>query len=249
MQQALPIFRWGFIGPSRSSGPVQVGTGYRFYRIVPTNVMLVHTGLVGLDDYTKDGVNRAIESYWECVDLLVKERVNVIILGGAPISAQLGRARVRSLLDDTKKRTGITADSTLESAIDAMNHLGVKRLSIGSRWADEVNQGLRDYMRDGGIDVVAVFGRGHWSADTRKLTFEDRLQLALDVAQEAAEKAPAAEGVLVPGGAIAEHTIVPVEEKYGKVVFTNYNTEVWNNLVRPGVIPPIQGWGKLLATP
>jgi hypothetical protein len=23
--------------------------------------------------------------------------------------------------------------------------------------------------------------------------------------------------------------------------------EVWNNLVRPGIIPPVQGWGRLLA--
>ena len=248
MQRALPVFRWGFIGPSRPKGAVQAGSGYRFHLIVPSNVMLVQTGLVGLDDYTKEGVDRAIQSYWECVDLLAKERVNVIILGGAPISAQLGRERVRGLLDETKKKTGITADSTLESAIDGMNHLGVKRLSIGSRWADEVNQGLVNYLQSGGIEITNLFGRGHWAADTAKLSFEDRLQLAMDVAVEAAEKAPDAQGVLVPGGAIAEHTIVPVEEKYGKTVFTNYNTEVWNNLIRTKVIPPIQGWGRLLAT-
>ena len=82
MQRVTPVFRWGFIGPSRP-GPVHVGAGYRFYQIVPTNVMLVSTGLVGLDDYTKDGVDRAIQSYWECVDLLAKQKVDVIILGGA----------------------------------------------------------------------------------------------------------------------------------------------------------------------
>ncbi len=88
-QRVTPVFRWGFIGPGRP-GPVHVGAGYRFYQIVPTSVMLVSTGLVGLDDYTKAGVDRAIQSYWECVDLLAKQRVDVIILGGAPISAQLG---------------------------------------------------------------------------------------------------------------------------------------------------------------
>ena len=248
MQRALPIYRWGFIGPGRP-GPVQVGPGYRFYRFVPTEVLLVTTGLVGMDDYTKEGVNRAIESYWDCVELLAKQRVDVIVLGGAPISAQLGRERVRELLDETKRRTGIPADATLEAGIAAINHLGVKRLGIGSRWAAELNQALSDYLQDGGIDVVAVFGRGHWSADTAKLSFEERLQLSLDVAYEAAEKSPTADGILVPGGAIAEHTIIPIEEQYGKAVFTNENAEVWHNLVHTGVIPPIQGWGKLLATP
>ena len=244
----MPIFRWGFIGPSRA-GAVQVGTSYRFYRIVPTNVMMLSTGLVGLGDYTKEGVNRAIQSFPECADLLAKEGADVIIFGGAPISAQLGRDRVRDLLEETTKRTGIPTSSTLESAIAAMDHLGVKKLTIGSRWAEEVNEGLRAYFADGGIEVVGGVGRGHWAADMAKFTLEERLQMALEVAHEAAESAPDADGVLVPGGVIAEHTIVEVEEKHGKSVFTNYNTEVWHTLVHTQVIPPIQGWGRLLATP
>jgi maleate cis-trans isomerase len=228
---------------------VQVGPGYRFYRVVPTTVLLIATGLVGMDDYTKGGVDKAIESYWECVDFLVKQRVDVIILGGAPISAQLGRQRVRELLEQTTRRTGIRADATLEATIVAAEHLGVNSLSIGSRWAPELNEALSGYLRDGGIDVAAVFGRGHWSADTAKLTFDERLQLSLDVAFEAAEGAPFADGILVPGGAIAEHAIVPVEERYGKPVFTNENALVWHNLVHEGIIPPIRGWGKLLSTP
>ena len=248
MERAMPIFRWGFIGPGRA-GAVQVGPAYRFYRIVPTEVMMISTGLVDLRDYTKEGVERAMKSYWECVDLLAKEGANVIVFGGAPISAQLGRKRVRDLLEETTKRTGLPASSTLESGLAAMEHMGVKRLAIGSRWAEEVNQGLRSYMADGGVEVVAMTGRGHWAADTAKLSFEERLQLALDVAHEAATAGPTAQGVLLPGGAIAEHAIVPIEELYGMTVFTNYNAEVWHTLVHTAVVPPILGWGKLLATP
>lgn len=248
MQRAMPIFRWGFIGPGRA-GPVQVGPGYRFYRFVPTSVMMVQTGLVDLGDYTQEGVNRAIKSFRECVDLLVDRGVDCIVLGGAPISAQLGRARVRELLDETTKRTGILTSSTLESAIAGMNHLNVRKLSVGSRWADEVNQGLKNYLGEGGIDVVYNTALGHWAADTAKISFQDRLQLELDLGEKAAQMAPEADGVLLPGGAMAEHAIVPVEEKYGKATFTNYNTEVWHTLIHPGVIPAIEGWGRLLATP
>ena len=45
------------------------------------------------------------------------------------------------------------------------------------------------------------------------------------------------------------HVIPTLEEEYGKPVLTNLNAEVWHNLVHPGVIQPVQGWGKLLATP
>ena len=248
MQRSMPIYRWGFIGPSRG-GAVQVGPGYRFYQLVPPKVMMVTTGLVGLGDYTKDDVDRAIQSYWECVDLLVKEEADVIIFGGAPISAQLGRTRCLELLAETKKKTGKPASSTLESAIEGMNHLGVKSIVIASLFAEPVNNAFRAYFEDAGIEVVAVPGRGMWATEFNALTFEQRLQLQLDMGTEAAELAPTAQGVLIPGGSVAEVAIVPIEEKYNKLVFTNYNTEVWATLVHPGVIPPIQGWGKLLASP
>jgi len=248
MQRSMQIYRWGFIGPSRG-GAVQVGPGYRFYQLVPPKVMMVTTGLVGLGDYTKEDVNRAIQSYWECVDLLVNAGVDVIVFGGAPISAQLGRQRVLELFDETRKRTGLPVTGTLESAIEAMNHLNVKRIVIASLFAEPVNQAFRKYFEDAGIEVVAVPGRGMWAPEFNALTFEQRQQLQLDMGEEAAQLAPTAEGVLIPGGSIAEVAIVPVEEKYGKTVFTNNNTEVWTTLIRTGIIPPIEGWGRLLATP
>jgi hypothetical protein len=42
------------------------------------------------------------------------------------------------------------------------------------------------------------------------------------------------------------HVIPALEEEFGKPAFTNMSTEVWNDLVRPGIIPPVEGWGCLL---
>jgi hypothetical protein len=43
------------------------------------------------------------------------------------------------------------------------------------------------------------------------------------------------------------HAIPAVEEEFGKPTFTNLTLEVWHNLIEPGVIAPVHGWGKLLA--
>jgi hypothetical protein len=53
----------------------------------------------------------------------------------------------------------------------------------------------------------------------------------------------------VPGGAAMSLHIIPaLEEEFGKPAFTtNISVEVWNDWLRPGVIPPVQGWGRLLA--
>ena len=88
-----------------------------------------------------------------------------------------------------------------------------------------------------------------WSGTAHAMALEEAMQMNLEVGREAARLAPRAEAVLVPGGVgMTLSTIVPLEEEFGKPVLTNTNAEVWNGLVRTGVIPPVQGWGKLLAS-
>ena len=57
-----------------------------------------------------------------------------------------------------------------------------------------------------------------------------------------------AAGVGVPGGAtVSLHAIPALEAEFGKPVVTNLSAEIWSALIRPGSIPPVEGWGKLLA--
>ena len=93
MERLIPRFRYGVINP-RAPGKVQRGLSYQFYRIVPPDVMEISTGL-GLEDYAPQAVEKAISNYWDCVHALMEEKVDVIVLGGVPISVRLGRPRLR----------------------------------------------------------------------------------------------------------------------------------------------------------
>jgi maleate cis-trans isomerase len=245
-KKLLPRFRYGVIQP-RAHEEVQRARSYQLYRLLPLDFMEISTGL-GLENYTKDGVEGAINNYWTCVDRLAKEKVDHIIFSGAPISAMLTRPRVLQLLLETKERTGISADAPLEALIAAMKHLGLSRLAVGSRWADPVNDAIKRYLEAGGIDVVGITKRNQWASDSFAMTLEQGLEMALDVGREAAKTWPEAEAISVPGGAaMSLHVIPAIEEEYGKPAFTNMSAEVWNDLVRPGIIPPVQAWGRLLA--
>jgi maleate cis-trans isomerase len=246
VKKLLPRFRYGVIQP-RAHEDVQRARSYQLYRLLPLDFMEISTGL-GLENYTKEGVEKAIQNYWNCVDRLVKEKVDHIIFSGAPISAMLTRARVVDLLRETKERTGISADAPLEAFIAAMKHLGLSKLAVGSRWADPVNNAIIRYLADGGIEVVGITKRNQWASDSFAMTMEQGLEMALEVGREAARTWPDAEAISVPGGAaMSLHVIPALEEEFGKPTFTNMSAEVWNDLVRPGIIPPVQGWGRLLA--
>jgi maleate cis-trans isomerase len=178
----------------------------------------------------------------------MQEKVDVIVLGGVPISVQLGRSRLLELLNETKQQTGVTTDAPLEALIAAMKHLGLRTITIGSRWADNINDAITRYLKAAGIEVVGITKRNQSAVDAAGMSFEDGLKTALDVGREAASLATAAEAVFVPGAAaMSLHVIPAIEEEFGKTTFTNLSLEVWNNLVRPGIIPPVEGWGGLLA--
>jgi arylmalonate decarboxylase len=244
-KKILPRFRYGVIHP-RAGEALQRGPGYQLYRLVPLDVMELSTGL-GLENYTPEGVEKAVKNYWNCVELLVKEGAQSIIFGGAPISAVLTRPRVVELLRRTEEKTGVPADAPLEALIAAMKHLGLTKLAVGSRWADQVNEAIVKYLEDGGINVVGITKRNQWASDAFAMSLEQGLEIALDVGREAVKLAPEAEAVSVPGGAaMSLHVIPALEEEFGKPAFTNMSVEVWNQLVRPGIVPPVKGWGRLL---
>ncbi len=246
VKKLMPRFRYGVIQPLAHED-VQRGRSYQLYRLLPLDFMEISTGL-GLENYTKEGVERAVKNYWTCVERLVKEKVDHIIFSGAPISAMLTRPRVLELLRQTKEQTGIPADAPLEALIAAMKHLGLTKLAVGSRWADPVNDAIIRYLEEGGLRVLGITKRNQWASDSFAMTLEQGLEMALEVGREAARTWPEAEGISVPGGAaMSLHVIPALEEEFGKPAFTNMSAEVWNDLIRPGIIPPVQGWGKLLA--
>jgi maleate cis-trans isomerase len=216
--------------------------------LLPPDIKKV-TSQLDISDYTSDRVDEAMRTrYWECVEELVKQGANRITLTGLPISSQLGRERVLKLLEETTKRTGIVADAHGEASVAAMRHLGMRRIAIASRWSDELNGKLTAYLTAAGFEVLTVTSAGQWAKEAGSMSIEGGVRLAFQLSREAMRKAPAADGLLLPGGAWRSLAAVPIlEEDFGKPVVTNPNAEVWR-LISQGVAPPVKGWGRLLAS-
>jgi len=246
----LPRFRWGAVSPTGGGTRVHADGAYQLYRLVPNDILELSGGK-GTELQLEAGkVDEAIANYWEAADALARERADVIVLSGVPVSANFGRATVLRLLQETKDKYGIAATTPFEAFLAAMNHLGLKSVTIGSRWHEELNRKVVQYCKDGGIEVKAITTRNQTVALASGMSFDEGLETALSVGREAGKSAPDAEAIFAPGGAaMAVHVIPVLEKEFNKPVLTNRSCEVWQNLVHPGVIPPLQGWGRLLAAP
>ena len=233
---------WGMIAPTTAEAEEDSG---RPLKLLPPTITKVTTGL-GLRDYTVDGVEEAIGRYWACVDDLTGQGAQRVVLAGVPISAQLGRPRVLELLAETARSKGVPADSAMEAIIAACQHLGVQRVTVASRWADQLNQAMIRYLAHAGIDVSYVNGAGQWGAQAFAMSIEEGVKLAFQLGRDAFRAAPRADALLLPGGAWRPFGVIPaLEEDFGKPVITNGNSRIWR-IIHDGLAPPVEGWGRLL---
>lgn len=245
IDRLLPRLRYGVILPG--TGGLQRGVDYQFYRVVPTDVMQIGIGL-GVRDYAGAGVTAAMDTFLKCVQTLVDEGAELIVLSGVPVSAGLGRARIQELMEHVPRRFGVPLHATLEAIVAALAFVGARRIAMGSRFPAETNDVIAAYLGEAGIEVLDATARDIPLAQARQLAMEDGMRLALEVGREAMRAAATAEALLLPGGAtLSLHAIPALEAEFGKPVLVNLSAEIWSALVRPGLIPPTAGWGCLLA--
>ena len=217
--------------------------------LLPADIKRISAS-IEVSDYTPDGVQEAIGGrYWKCVDALVAQGAQRITLAGLPIASQLGRSRVLALAEETTRRTGIPADSHAEATVAALRHVGGLRVAIASRWSEQLNQALTSYLREAGVEILAITSVGQWAKQAFSMSIEEGVRLAFQLGREARRRAPDAQALLLAGGAWRSLAAVPIlEEDFGIPVVTNPIAQVWR-LMHEGIAPPVQGWGRLLAQP
>ena len=244
LQNLEPWYHLGYITPHLFVDNMP----YQFYRIAPPGMMLV-TANLDLADYTEAAVDHELPLLWHHAERLKKRGVDRINIGGVPVGAALGRARVLKILAEGGERTGIPFSTDMENIITALKVLDVTKLAVGTRWHEGLNNAVADYLKLGGVEVVGRKASGRTLAENEKLGTSDGMRLAVDLGRSALEAAPEAQALLLPGGLwVTIHAIPLLEAEFGKPVLINLSATIWASLRASGIHKPVQGWGRLLAS-
>jgi maleate cis-trans isomerase len=223
---------------------------YQFYRVAPEGMMLATTGL-DLKDYTLAAVETELPLLWQRFELLAK-KVDRLSLSGVPVASALGRAKMREILAEGEKRTGLVCDTDLEAHIATLQHFDATRIAVATRWPEPVNEALTRYLAEAGIEVIARRSRGRSLQENKVSSAAADYELALELGREAMRAAPDAQALLMPGGLwFAIHAVPILEAEFGRPVLLNILSTTWAalNTVRDRlVVRPDRRWGKVLGS-
>ncbi|HEY7593065.1 MAG TPA: maleate cis-trans isomerase [Actinophytocola sp.] len=142
-----------------------------------------------------------------------------------------------------REAAGVPASSTSFAFVNAVKHLGLRRVAIAATYPQDVADSFAEFLGKAGIDVVSLSCRGIiTAAEVGALGREDVLDFV------AANDHPDAEAVLVPDTAL--HTVAwleDLEQRLGKPVLTANQVSVWEGLRLVGDTAPRPGLGALFA--
>jgi len=235
------MFGWrkriGYIGPT-----VMEVVPYEFYRFAPDGV-----GLVGvtcsIEDWGSDqfeqGVVTAAAAY------LGSRAVDFIIHGGGPLVAARGKDYEETLVKEIEAAAKVPATTGVRAAMEALRHVGARRIAIASPYADWHNQALAAYLEVHDFAPVWVEGMDVPFKRLSSIPPADIRRFAGDVIA----RAPRCDALYLPCPQWQAAQIVDaLEQECGLPAIAYSHAAFFAAFRALGVKDPIQGHGRLMAS-
>lgn len=212
-----------------------------FYRALPAHVTL-HVARLPLTQINPESILGMVEELEKQSRNLASADVDVIVLGATAPSFLKGLGYDREIAARIERSTGKRATTTSTALIEAIRHLGLQRVVLGSAYDENVNAIARSFLEANGVTVL----------DARGLGLVDNLvvgRLDDSSACELARKIdrPDAQGiVLACTNWRTMGMIERLERELAKPVISTTQVSVWAALRALGEEEGIEGYGRLL---
>jgi maleate isomerase len=164
----------------------------------------------------------------------------VVVLAFTAASYSHGFAREHVLADRIASLTGSRALTAAQAIFAALQHLGVKKLALGTPYPES----------------ISALGRAYWEASGLKVVGYARLAGVENIYDESEERAyrlarqadvPEADAVLLSGTGLPTVGVLELLERdLGKPIISSNQASLWRALRMAGVREPVAGFGRLL---
>ena len=215
------------------------GVSIHFARFDPGDDMREPGGAEGLEERTR----AMLTGLAAPARALAAVKPAVVVLAHTGVSYVNGFANEQALIDRLASLAGSTAVTAARSIQLALEHLGVKKLALGTPYPEAMSALGKAYWQAAGFKVV-----GYRRLEGVSNIYAESEERAYRLAREA--DAADAEAVLVSGtGLPTVGMLDQLEQELGKPAITSMQASLWQALRLAGLRQPITGFGRLLREP
>lgn len=219
-------------------------TEYDFVRMLPSQGVMFYTSRVyvtnpiTVENLRKMGPQLADAA----VKILPEVELGAVAYSCTSGTVALGHDEVKRQIQ--KGRPGVAVVTPMNAALAAFRELGITRISLLTPYIDDVNQAMREYVEQRGVQVLNIGGFClENDFDMARLPPAAIEAAALEVCDDDAD------AIFISCTAIrAAETVDRLETRLGKPVLTSNQCMFWESLRRAGYQSPVDGYGQLLRT-
>lgn len=212
-----------------------------FYRLLPHTVT-VHTARLLLTHITPETLRTMLDDLDTQSRLLASADVDVIVLGAVAPALTKGIGYDRELARRIEATAGKRATTTATALLEALEHLGVRRVSVAAPYDASISMMAKSFLEGNGVSVVGTRELGLVAnQEVGRLTAEDAYELG-----RAADR-PDADAVIFAGTNMRTMDVIErLERELGKPVVSTTAAALWSALRLAASAEKIEGHGRLL---
>jgi maleate isomerase len=164
----------------------------------------------------------------------------VVVLAFTAASYSNGFPREQALAHRIASLTGAPAVTVAQAILAALQHLGVKKIALGTPYPESISALGRAYWQAAGLAVV-----GYARLAGVENIYDESEERAYRLARQA--DVPDADAVLLSGTGLPTVGVLELLERdLGKPVISSNQASLWRALRLAGVREPVAGFGRLL---
>lgn len=216
-------------------------------QLVPPGVSLHFSRLVASGPTgTSAGQVERNRSYLEHIDastaLLAMVHPDVIVLAHTASSYALGQHGEAQFITRLEASSGTRVITAAGAVLKAFAHLGVRKVALGTPYAEEISRQGKAHLEAHGLQVV-----GYGRLENVRNIYEETAERAYHLARKV--DTPEAEAVFISGTGLPTLSVLEMlEHDLRKPVFSSATAMMWLALGVARVGQSIQGYGRLLAS-
>jgi maleate isomerase len=228
--------RIGYLSPSVFETPSD------WDLILPKGFTIVASGL-NVQAHTEAEFNKAIDALGTGLGIFAAEECDAILMGGITLGTQRGYAAEQEVVAKLSQQVGLPVSTAMSATVKALKHLNVHSTVIATAYRETINQAVKKYYEDGGLQVLAIKGL-EVSKPVDQVKLPD--YASYKVARDLYRQHPKVDSLLIQGRWRSVAYVQELEDDSQKPVVSSTAASLWWVMQTLGIRGPIEGFGKLL---